>query len=157
MRRATAILAAGTFAETTASVTLAAHDRHRRRFRMCDDSGAEFLLDLPNAVHLKDGDGLALDGGGVIVVRAAREEVADIHCNSPDLAARVAWHVGNRHVPVQVLAGGGLRVTADPVLMDMVEGLGASVTRHTAPFQPEPGAYDPHGLLAAPEPLVRWG
>jgi urease accessory protein len=157
MRRATATLPPSGFSDVIASVTLAAHDRHRRRIRMNDDAGDEFLLDLSTAVHLKDGDGLALEGGGVILVRAALEEVADILCDSVELAARVAWHVGNRHVPVQVLEGGGLRVAAETVLLEMVTGLGAAVTRRLAPFQPEPGAYDPHGLLAAPEPLVRWG
>jgi urease accessory protein len=157
MRRATSVLPPSSFAEAIASVTLSAHDRHRRRIRLLDDSGGEFLLDLPNATYLKDGDGLAVDGGGVIVVRAAQEEVADICCDSAELMARVAWHIGNRHVPVQVLESGALRVAAETVLLNMVRNLGAEVTRRLAPFQPEPGAYDPHGLLAAPEPLVRWG
>lgn len=158
MRRAALVLTAGTFDATTAVavVTLSAHDRHRRRIRMTDDAGAEFLLDLPNATHLRHGDGLALDDGAIILVRAEPEDVADLHADSPEAAARLAWHVGNRHVPVQVLAGGGLRIQDDPVLVAMAEGLGAKVQRHRFPFQPEPGAYDPHGLLAAPEPLLRW-
>jgi urease accessory protein len=157
MRRATTVLPAGSFSDAVATVTLSAHDRHRRRIRMTDDRGGEFLLDLASAVHLKGGDGLALEGGGVILVVAAFEGVADIHAATPELAARIAWHVGNRHVPVQILPGGGLRVEADPVLIAMAEGLGAEVRRLRAPFQPEPGAYDPHGLVAAPEPKLRWG
>lgn len=157
MRRATTVHPAGTVdaSRLVGLVTLTAHDRHRRRIRMVDDGGAEFLLDLANAVHLRDGDGLVLEDGGVIVVRAALEDVADMVAASPEQAARLGWHVGNRHVPVQVLPGGGLRVAEDAVLLAMAEGLGATITRHRAPFQPEPGAYDPHGLLAA-DPAVTW-
>lgn len=158
MRRAAIVHPAGTFdaARIVGSVTLTAHDRHRRRIRMLDDGGAEFLLDLPNAAYLRDGDGLVLDGGGVIAVRAAPEDVADLHAPTPEQGSRLAWHVGNRHVPVQVLAGGALRIQDDGVLIAMAERLGVRVERHRAPFQPEPGAYDPHGLLAAPGPLVTW-
>lgn len=155
MRRAVSVVVEVDPARVVGTVTLCAHDRHRRRIRMVTDGGGEFLLDLANAVRMKDGDGLLLDDGGIIVVRAALEEVADLHSASPEQAARVAWHVGNRHVPVQVLAGGGLRVADDAVLVAMAEGLGARVDRQCAPFQPEPGAYDPHGLLSAAEPLVR--
>ncbi|MCR6631901.1 MAG: urease accessory protein UreE [Magnetospirillum sp.] len=157
MRRAASIRPAAQVdpSEAFGTVTLTAHDRHRRRIRMVDDGGAEFLLDLPNAAYLRDGDGLVLDGGGLILVRAAAEEVADIHARTPELAVRIAWHVGNRHVPVQVLPDGALRLQDDPVLLAMLEGLGARIVRHSGPFQPEPGAYDPHGLLSAPEPLVR--
>ena len=157
MRRATAILPRQSVTDTVASVTLSAHQRHRRRILMTDDGGHDFLLDLPSAAQLRDGDGLALDDGGVIRVIAALEDVADITTATPEQAARLAWHVGNRHVPVQILPGGGLRVEAEPVLLAMVRGQGAMVTELRAPFQPEPGAYDQHGLLAAPEPAVRWG
>jgi urease accessory protein len=157
MRRATAIHPPDSFQDAAATVTLTADRRHRRRIRMTDDSGEDFLLDLPNAVQLRDGDGLALEDGDIIRVIAAREEVADIRGATPEQTARLAWHVGNRHVPVEILPGGGLRVAAEPVLLAMAEGLGAQVTRLLAPFHPEPGAYDPHGLLAAPDPVVRWG
>ena len=156
MRRATAVLPPNAFAAIVGSVTLSAHQRHRRRILMTDDGGQDFLLDLGSAAQLRDGDGLALEGGGIIRVVAALEDVADITAATPEQAARLAWHVGNRHAPVQILPGGGLRVEAEPVLLAMVRGLGAEVTERRAPFQPEPGAYDPHGLLAAPEPAVRW-
>lgn len=156
MRTVIAVLAPGAFAPV-ASVTLAADERHRRRIRMVDDDGRDFLLDLAKATHLKDGDGLVLEHGGIIVVRAADEEVVDIACADSAELARLAWHVGNRHTPVQFLPEGGLRIAADPVLIAMLEGLGAAVTRRRAPFQPEPGAYDPHGLLAAPPPALKWG
>lgn len=125
----------------TATVTLAHADRHRRRIRMFDDDGTPFLLDLPRAEYLHDGDGLRLEEGGVLRVVAAEEAVADIACADTVHLARVAWHLGNRHLAVQVLDDGRLRIAHDHVIEDMVEGLGASVTRRTAPFQPEGGAY----------------
>jgi len=127
-----------------ASVTLGFDDRHRRRIRMRDDQGRAFLLDLPDAVLLTDGDGLELDGGGIIAVYAAAEPVADIRCRSMAHAARIAWHIGNRHTAIQVLDDGSLRISDDHVLVAMVEGLGAQVMRRDAPFQPEPGAYSPN-------------
>ncbi len=149
MRRAIAVqfLEDDNGAKVSATVTLAFDDRHRRRVRMTDDSGAPFLLDLAEATLLADGDGLALEGGGCIRVRAADEDVADIHCASDVHAARMAWHIGNRHVPVQVLGDDTLRIRYDHVLVRMAEGLGADVTRRTAPFVPQQGAYAPH-----PEP-----
>lgn len=130
-------------AAPAATVTLAFDARHRRRIRMTDDEGRVFLLDLPDAVLLGDGDGLELEGGGVIAVQAAAEPVAEIQCGDAEMAARIAWHIGNRHTPLQVLAGGRLRILDDHVLVAMVEGLGATVTRLMAPFEPEGGAYAP--------------
>jgi urease accessory protein len=143
MRRAVAVFSPGSWpaAETAGVVTLAYHDRHRRRVRMSDDGGAEFLLDLPHAAVLGDGDGLALEGGGYLRVRAATEAVADIAADSPEHLARLAWHMGNRHVPAQVLSDGVLRILDDHVLVDMARGLGAKIVRHHAPFAPESGAY----------------
>lgn len=129
----------------SATVTLPFDDRHRRRIRMTDDDGGDFMLDLPDAVLLTDGDNLVLDDGGVIVVRAAEEDVADIYCDTTVTAARIAWHIGNRHTPVQVLAGGTLRIRDDHVMVDMVKGLGATVLHTMAPFEPEGGAYNSGG------------
>jgi urease accessory protein len=146
MRRARQVKAPGSWpAEAAAaSVTLAFADRHRRRIRLTDDAGEAFLLDLEEARMLRDGDGLVLEGGGVIRVRAAAEPVADIRCGSAAALARIAWHIGNRHVALQVLEDAracALRIADDHVLRAMVEGLGARVVRRRAPFQPEPGAY----------------
>ncbi|MHA1568839.1 MAG: urease accessory protein UreE [Alphaproteobacteria bacterium] len=124
-----------------ATVTLAFDDRHKRRFRLRDDAGGAFLLDLPTAVLLCDGDGLALEGGGYVRVIAAAEPVAELACATKTDAARLAWHIGNRHVPLQVLDDGGLRIRDDHVLVAMLEGLGATVVRRSAPFTPEGGAY----------------
>jgi len=148
MRRAIAHHPAGSWptGEAVATVTLAFADRHRRRIRLTDDAGTLFMLDLERPAQLADGDGLAIEGGGFIAVRAADEVVLDVRCTGAAHAARVAWHVGNRHVPLQVLPDGSLRILDDHVLRGMLEGLGAVVTATLAPFQPEAGAYaDGHG------------
>jgi urease accessory protein len=147
MRRVTAIKPAGDWrlGDAAALVTLAFDDRHRRRIKLTDDTGDDFLLDLAEATRLEDGDGLVLDAGGIIAVRAAAEDVLDITCTGAAEAARIAWHIGNRHTPVQVLADGTLRIAYDHVLEAMIIGLGASCERRKAPFAPEPGAYSEGG------------
>ena len=101
-------------------VTLAYLDRHRRRIRLVADSGAAFLLDLPRAQHLADGDGLELDGGGYVKVCAAPEAVIEIAAADRASLLRIAWHLGNRHLPLQVLED-RLRIRADHVIASMVE------------------------------------
>ncbi|MET4732271.1 urease accessory protein [Thalassospira sp. MBR-102] len=130
--------------EVRGTVTLAFADRHRRRIRLMDDAGEAFLLDLPHAVRLGDGDKLRLVDGGVIVVRAAAEDVLTITCSGPIATAKMAWHIGNRHTPLQVLKDGRLRIIDDHVMRDMVQGLGGVVFAEVAPFDPLNGAY--HGL-----------
>jgi urease accessory protein len=125
-------------------VTLAHDRRHLRRQALRDDAGGEFLLDLVHATHLHEGDGLALDDGRYVEVRAAGEDVLDIAGRDPAHTARLAWHLGNRHLAVQVLGDGRLRIAADHVIEDMLKGLGAVVTAHRAPFEPEAGAYHAH-------------
>jgi len=114
--------------------------RHRRRMTMTTASGKKFLLDLPGAVVLKDGDSLELDDGSAIRVKAKAECVADIRADSPQHLSQLAWHLGNRHLPTQVFAD-HLRILNDHVIVDMVKGLGATVDIVDAPFQPEGGAY----------------
>lgn len=157
MTRAVALHPAGTWPRSAqvGTVTLAATDRHRRRVMLTGDDGSEFLLDLPRAQQMKDGDGLELDSGGFIRVVAVPEEVIDISCRTEAELARISWHIGNRHVPVQILPKRTLRVGMDHVLMTLLEGQGVQAWRRRAPFQPEPGAYDPHGLIDAPAPVVR--
>jgi urease accessory protein len=123
---------------------LAFDDRYRRRVLLKDSKG-EFLLDLERPTALKDGDGLGLDDGTIILVRAAAEPVADISAPTAADIARIAWHIGNRHTPLQVLPGGGLRFRDDGVLSAMVRGLGGTVNFTLAPFAPEPGAYAAKG------------
>jgi len=143
MRRASIHAPAGSWpkAEKRATITLDWGDRHRRRILLTDDAGAEFLLDLPQALHLADGDGLQLDAGGWVEVHAADEAVMDVTASDAAALARLAWHIGNRHKPVQILSAGALRLPQDHVLEEMVRGLGGAVEMKRAPFQPEPGAY----------------
>jgi urease accessory protein len=143
MRRAITVLPAGTWreAEPIATATLPFDQRYRRRILMCDDAGDPFLLDLDRAAALADGDGLGLEGGGIIRVRAAEEEVIEASGATRADAARLAWHLGNRHTPIQVLSDGTLRLRDDPVLAAMLSDLGARIIRRRAPFTPEPGAY----------------
>lgn len=143
MRRVVDVLPAGDW-ETdalVAEVTLAFDARHRRRFRMTDGAGEPFLLDLRRPTLLNDGDGLVLEDHGIIRVRAADEAVADIRGRTAADTARLAWHIGNRHTPMQVLPDGALRIRYDHVIVTMLEGRGAAVARRSAPFSPEPGAY----------------
>ncbi|HEY0420758.1 MAG TPA: urease accessory protein UreE [Acetobacteraceae bacterium] len=114
--------------------------RHRRRILLRTEAGREVLLDLPQAVRLRHGDGLLLEDGGVVRVEARPEPLADIHAHDDATLVRIAWHLGNRHLPVQLL-GHHIRIRADHVIEAMVEGLGGHVERIEAPFDPESGAY----------------
>lgn len=128
--------------EAVGTVTLCFEDRFRRRVRLKDDAGEPFMLDLAHATRFEDGDALQLEGGGVLLVRAAIEDVLEVEGFDAQHTARLAWHVGNRHTPVEVLEMGTLRIQYDHVLQHMLEGLGGTVTRKSAPFAPEAGAYD---------------
>jgi urease accessory protein len=145
MRRAIAVHRREAWPENAAvdTITLAYVDRHRRRIRLVADSGEAYLLDLPRAHHLLDGDGLELDCGGYLRVRAAPEEIFEIEAAEQADLLRVAWHLGNRHLPLQV-AGVRLRIRPDHVIAEMLVGLGARITRLEAPFDPETGAYHQH-------------
>lgn len=142
MRRAIAVHHRGGWPEKAAldTVTLAYLDRHRRRIRLVAQSGETFLLDLPRAHHLGEGDGLELAEGGYIRVHAAPERVLEIEAKDHAALLRIAWHLGNRHLPLQV-AGDRLRVREDHVIAEMVVGLGGRLTVLDAPFDPEIGAY----------------
>jgi urease accessory protein len=122
------------------TVTLAYLDRHRRRIRLVADSGLAFLLDLPHAQHFAEGDGLEFDNGGYLRVCAAAEPVLEIAAADRTSLLRIAWHLGNRHLPLQVV-GERLRIREDHVIAEMVSGLGGRITRLEAAFDPEFGAY----------------
>jgi urease accessory protein len=142
MRRAIAVHHRGSWPVETAvdTVTLAYLDRHRRRIRLVADSGEAFLLDLPRAHHLAEGDGLELDGDGYIRVCAAAEPVFEIEAEDRTALLRIAWHLGNRHLPLQV-TGDRLMIRADHVIAELVTGLGGRLTARQGPFDPESGAY----------------
>lgn len=113
--------------------------RHRRRIQLTTVKGGSVLLDLPHAVRLRDGDGLVVDGGIVRVVAQA-EAIAEIHAHDDATLVRIAWHLGNRHLPVQLIRD-RIRIRADHVIEEMVELIGGHVDRIEAPFDPEAGAY----------------
>ena len=121
-------------------VTLASEDRHRRRLVMTGEAGTRFLLDLPHAAMLRDGDGLVLDDGSIVRVVGKPEPLVEIAVPSEAARLRIAWHIGNRHVEVQVV-GDRLRIRRDHVLEAMLRGLGAELIPIEAPFDPEQGAY----------------
>ncbi|EKS32600.1 urease accessory protein UreE [Afipia clevelandensis] len=122
------------------TVVLDFDDRHRRRMAMTGTRGLEFLLDLEEAVALRGGDGLVLEDGRLIEVVAAPEPLVEIRGADLHHLVRIAWHLGNRHLPTQIV-GKGLRIRRDHVIEDMVRGLGARVIVIEAPFDPEGGAY----------------
>jgi len=120
------------------------HDlRHRRRIALRSEGGIDFLLDLPEAIVLRDGDRLLLEDGRSIAVRAAPEPLAEIRAADAAALTRVAWHIGNRHLPAAIAAD-RLLILRDHVIEEMVRGLGARVRHVTEPFEPEGGAYG-HG------------
>ena len=122
-------------------VTLAFDERHRRRIRLHTDGGEEILLDLPKAKAMAHGDGLRVSDGRWLAVRAAPEALLEIRCATPLALLRMAWHLGNRHLPTDVTEE-RLRIRPDHVIEAMVRGMGAQVDEITAPFQPEGGAYE---------------
>ena len=121
-------------------VTLDFDGRHRRRHAMTGEGGLVFLLDLPQAAVLHDGDGLVLGDGRIVRVSAEPERLMEIA--APDLPAliRIALHLGNRHLPTQLVRD-RLRIRHDHVIKEMVEGLGGTVADIEAPFDPESGAF----------------
>jgi urease accessory protein len=141
MIRATRVQGQHRWTEAPAdTVVLDFDDRHRRRMAMTCTRGLEFLLDLENAVALRGGDALVLEDGRLIEVVAAPEPLLEIRGSDPHHLVRVAWHLGNRHLPTQIMAK-GLRIRRDHVIEAMVKGLGARVIEIEAPFDPEGGAY----------------
>ena len=142
MKRASEIRAAGTWNAASAidRVVLDAAERHRRRIALTGERGTAFLLDLPHATALKDGDGLVLEDGAIVRVAGKAEPLVEIAAENAHELARLAWHIGNRHVEMQAV-GDRFRIRRDHVLEDMLRRLGARLICIEAPFDPEPGAY----------------
>jgi urease accessory protein len=136
-------------------LTLRFEDRRRSRMRARLDDGREAALLLPHGTILRDGDELGAEAGDadgdaeqagdeVIVVRAAAQTLSVVRSDEPLSLARAAYHLGNRHVPVQ-LGAGWLAYEHDHVLDEMVEALGLSLETRIAPFEPEAGGYKHDG------------
>lgn len=114
--------------------------RQKSRLRATLASGEPVSLLLARGEVLRGGDFLVAADGRVVQVVAQPERVLHVECDSPHALARAAYHLGNRHVPVE-LGNGYLRIAADHVLAEMLRGLDARVTPLEAPFEPEAGAY----------------
>lgn len=126
--------------QTDDAIALDFQDRHRRRIVLTSASGLEFMLDLADVPDLREGDALRLLSGEIVRVHAAPESLMEITCDDPLHLARIAWHLGNRHLPTEITEQ-KLRIHADHVIAEMVRGLGGHVRALMAPFNPEGGAY----------------
>src|SRR5262249_8013857 len=116
--------------------------RRHRRVAMTGVNGIRFLLDLPEATLMQDGDGLELEDGRIIQVEAAPERLLEITCGDPAALVRIAWHLGNRHLATEIHLD-RLLVRYDHVIAEMLRHLGACIATIEAPFNPEGGAYPP--------------
>ena len=139
--RATSCLRAGAWpaAKAVDQIILDYDHRHRRRLVLACQHGLEILLDLPEATHLRDGDALVLDNGDFVHVRARPEHVLEIKASTPQDLARLAWHLGNRHLAAQILPG-RLLILHDHVIARMIADLGGSALEIMAAFDPDSGA-----------------
>ena len=146
MLRATEILIRGTWAGNPVDVVCLDYDRRtRRRIALTGAGGLSFLLDLAKSPVLCAGDGIRLDDGRIVVVEAAPEHLLEIACGDERALARIAWHLGNRHLATE-LGDRTIYIREDHVIADMVVGLGAAVRPVERPFNPEGGAYG-HGAV----------
>ncbi|MEQ1772250.1 MAG: urease accessory protein UreE [Burkholderiales bacterium] len=118
--------------------------RQKSRLRTKLVDGEDAWLLLPRGEILRGGDLLLASDGRFVEVISEAEDVLHIACADAMALTRAAYHLGNRHVPVQV-GDGFLRIAADHVLAEMLKGLGATLTTMRAPFEPEAGAYGSHG------------
>ncbi|MGB0629899.1 MAG: urease accessory protein UreE [Alphaproteobacteria bacterium] len=143
LRRADRVAGAGDWPADRAigSVVLDYDSRHRRRIRLLCEDGTPVLLDLEKATALRNGDGLGIDDGSWIAVRAAAEDLAEITCTRSHDLQRIAWHLGNRHCPAAIEPD-RILIRRDHVIEEMLRGLGAEVRHVMEPFDPERGAYD---------------
>jgi len=130
----------------TDRVVLSFDDRFRRRILLKGEKGTTVLLSLKEAMHLRAGDALEAEDGSLIEVVAASEKLIEVRCESPMHLLRIAWHLGNRHLPTQI-DGSCLRIRYDKIILEMVKGLGADANIIEASFDPEGGAYGGHARV----------
>lgn len=131
---------AATGAPATERLKLPFDLRQKSRLRTTLLSGEDAWLMLPRGEILRGGDRLLGSDGRIVEVIAETEQVVHVTCSDATALAKAAYHLGNRHVPVQI-GDGFLRIATDHVLEDMLRGLGATLVPMTAPFEPEAGAY----------------
>jgi urease accessory protein len=123
-----------------ATLTLPFEERQRTRRRVALSTGEQAVLLTPRGTLLRGGDVLSLSDGRFVRVVAAPEDVSTVHSSQPRSLARAAYHLGNRHVALEV-GEGFVRYLHDHVLDDMVRELGLEVVVERAAFEPEGGAY----------------
>ncbi|MFQ6575855.1 urease accessory protein UreE [Pseudomonas sp. UM16] len=143
--------------QVSATLTLTLDTRIKSRVRVTLDDGREAGLMLERGQLLRGGELLGDEYGCEVVrVLAAPEQVSTVRCSDSLLLARASYHLGNRHVPLQIDTG-FVRYQHDHVLNEMVRGLGLQVTVEQAPFEPEAGAYQsaPHSHVHSDHPFVR--
>lgn len=124
-------------------LALTAEERTRSRFRFAAEDNTEIQLVLPRGTVLREGDLLRAEDGTLVRVHAKPEPVLTAHAPDGWTLLRAAYHLGNRHVPVEV-GKDYLRLSPDSVLADMLLQLGLSIVKEVTPFQPEAGAYGGH-------------
>jgi urease accessory protein len=122
------------------TLPLTAEERARSRHRFETAEGQPVFLHLPRGTVLQDGDWLQSEDGITVRVVAKPEPVLTVTAKSPLALLQAAYHLGNRHVPLEITAT-YLRLTPDPVLQHLLEHRGLQVTAEIRPFQPETGAY----------------
>jgi urease accessory protein len=142
MRRAVRVMRKGSFAVSADqdSVVLDFDGRYRRRTMLFTENRRAVLLDLDEVTHMRDGDALVLTDGSLVLIAAQQEPLLEITAANPERLIVIAWHLGNRHLPVQ-FERAALRIRADDVIAHMVRGLSGEVRALSAPFDPEGGAY----------------
>lgn len=133
----------GTPQQTDLVLTLPFELRQKSRLKAALNNGAEIALILPRGHLLRGGDCLCAEDGSVIRIEAALEDVSTVHSDDAKMLARASYHLGNRHVSLQI-GEGWVRYQHDHVLDEMVRGLGMAVTVESAAFEPEGGAYGGH-------------
>jgi len=149
MVRITERLQTSAKADTTLTLSFEQRQKSRQRIRL--DSGEETGLSLPHGTVLRAGDRLRSEDGRVVEVRALAEPVTTAYSADPHLLARAAYHLGNRHIALEIGAG-WVRYRVDHVLDTMVASLGLRTVREEQPFEPEAGAYHGDGHHHPEEP-----
>jgi urease accessory protein len=143
MPRATRVLRAAERRDTSAVDTLILPHAQRQAQKgfLFGVKGTCVEIDFAEPVRLRTDDALVLDGGGLVEIVAEPEPLIEARAADLPALARLAWHLGDRHVPVQILER-RLRLKADPAIEALLQSLGAKVVAISAPFEPEGGAYD---------------
>jgi urease accessory protein len=131
------------------SLTLDFDARHRRRIRLTTDQGEDVLLDLPKTIAMAEGDALQLEDGRLLQINAAAELVVEVRHRDPIQLMRLAWHLGNRHLPTEI-GDQVFCIRPDHVIEEMLHRTGAELVKRQAPFQPEGGAYSGEGHHHSP-------